>query len=339
MKQIRLHGPQDLRIDEVPMPQAGPRDVIIKVAVFGICGSDLGFARSGYIGRPGPQPMPIGHELVGVLHQVGNEVQELKVGQRVTVHPTKGANRIGTGDPKHGGFAEYLLVRQAVQDDNVFVLADDLPFERAVLAEPIAVGMHGINQSRVTAQDQVIVLGAGPIGLGLVASLRHRGVRRIAVVDMSQTRLERACQLGAGLGINPAKADMRASLEAFFGVSKIELTGQTVVDCSVVFDCIGNGPLLKEAIGLAKAHSRIVILGTHKEPAVLDLAEMMIKEQTLIGSLSYPDEFSEALDMLRDTQVNIDPMCSHTFAFEAFNEAFAMALNANESAKVTVKLD
>jgi len=339
MKQVRLHGPQDLRIDDVPMPQAGPLDVVVKVAVFGICGSDLGFAVSGYIGRPGQHPMPLGHELTGTIHQVGDAVEGLQVGQRVVVHPMKGGNRIGTGDPVHGGFAEYLLVQEAVVGESIFPIPDAMAFERAVLAEPIAVGVHGLNLCLVTADDSAVVFGAGPIGLGVIAALRHRGVEHIAVVDIIDERLERARRLGALLTINPARDDLETLLKESFGTVSGKIAGHPLVDCSLYIDCAGQPTLLQQAVGLARDAARILVLATHKRPVELDMVQVMIKELAIRGSLSYPDEFPQVLKMLSDENLCLDGMRSHTFAFEQFAEAFAMAQDPHRSAKVLVQVN
>ncbi|MCW8158409.1 alcohol dehydrogenase [Stutzerimonas stutzeri] len=339
MKQIRMYGPQDLRIDDVPRPVAGPRDVVVKVAMFGICGSDLAFARDGYIGRPTGQAIPLGHELAGTVFEVGSEVSGIRSGQRVVIHPMKSGNRIGTGDPEHGGFAEYLLVREAVLGDSIFPIDDSLSFDRAVLTEPIAVGMHGLNLGDVQAGDHAVVFGAGPIGLGAIAALKYRGAARVVAIDVVEERLERARQLGADLTINPAKEDVRATLEERLGTVKSMLTGLPLVDAGLYVDCAGHAPLLQQAVEMAKEGARIVILAKHKTPVSMDMVQVMSKELTVRGSLSYPTEFSEVIAMLGDTGLDMGPMVSHMFPFEQFEQAFATAQNAQQSAKVLVSVE
>lgn len=339
MKQVRLYGPQDLRIDEVAMPQAGPRDVVVKVAIFGICGTDLGFARNGYIGQPGPQPMPLGHELAGTVYQVGEAVQGVTVGQRVVVHPMKGSNRIGTGDLEHGGFAEFLLVRDAALGESIFPIPDSLTFERAVLTEPVAVGVHGLNLCQAGPGDRVVLFGAGPIGLGVVAALRHRGVERITVIDIIDERLERALRLGAERTINPLREELEIALQTTFGTVPGKVTGQPLVDCSLYIDCAGQAALLQKAVVMAKDTARILILATHKQPVELDMVQVLIKELAIRGSLSYPDEFPEVLAMLSDERLTLEGMHSHSFDFDCFAEAFATAQDPHQSAKVLVQVN
>jgi threonine dehydrogenase-like Zn-dependent dehydrogenase len=338
MKQVRMYGLQDLRIDDVAHPTLGPRDIIVKIAAFGICGSDLHFAATGYIGKPTGQSVPLGHELAGTIAEVGAEVAELNVGQRIVVHPMKDGNRIGTGDPEHGGFAEFLLVREAKLGVSVFPIADDMPFERAVLTEPIAVGMHGLNLGKILPGERAVVLGAGPIGLGVVSALRHRGVEQIAIIDVIDERLERAAQLGATKTINSSKANVREELEAYFGTVPRIVSGEPLVACELYVDCAGYGPLLQDAVLMAMDHARIVVLAKHKDVVALDIVHLMSKELALFGSLSYPSEFAEVISMLGDKKIDLEPMVSHVFGFDQFPAAFKMAQDAKASAKVIVRV-
>lgn len=338
MEQVRLYGQYDLRIDQVSRPIPGPRDVLVKIAAFGICGSDLNFSNVGYIGRPTSQSVPIGHELAGTIAEVGSDITNMQAGQRIVVHPMKEGNRIGTGDPDHGGFAEFVLVREARLGDSIFPIPDDLPFERAVLTEPIAVGMHGLNLGDIVPGDRAVVLGAGPIGLGAIAALKFRGARKIVAIDVVEERLERARQLGAELTINPSKVDVRAELEAFYGTVPRFVSGEALVDCELYVDCAGFGPLLQQAVVMAKDRARIVILARHKDVVPLDVVQLMTKELTVRGSLSYPTEFAEVLDMLNNKSVDLEAMVSHVFEFAEFAQAFKMAQDAKASAKVIVRM-
>lgn len=340
MKQVRLYGQQDLRMDEVPAPSPGPADAVVKVAMSGICGTDLGFLRQGYIGlRPHPGcSMPLGHEVVGTIHAVGEAVQGLALGQRVVVHPMRAPNRIGTGDPAHGAFAEYLLVRDAAAGKTVFPVSERLSDERIALAEPLAVAMHGLNIARAAPGESAIIYGAGPIGLSALVCLKHRGAGKVAVVDVVPHRLERARQLGADIVVNPQEGELRAALLEQMGTVRSPFTGQRKVDCALHFDCAGHGPLLEQAINLACTHARIVMLATHKQPVPLNMTELMMQEVALLGSISYPDEFPEVLAMLEDERIDLRPMVSHVYAFAEFQDAFATAQQAGESAKVLLRM-
>jgi 2-desacetyl-2-hydroxyethyl bacteriochlorophyllide A dehydrogenase len=335
MKQARLHGPGDLRVDEVPQPTLGARDVLIKVATAGICGSDLHFYHLGGIAQPTDRPLPIGHELSGTVAAVGGEVADLRVGERVVVNPMEGNNLIGTGGSE-GGFAEYLLVRNAERGRSIHPIPDRLSFDRAALVEPVAVGAHGLNLAGAKAGETAVVYGAGPIGLGVVARLKYLGASKIVAVDLVESRLERALQLGADAVINPAKTDLRTELANLFGEAKHAFaTG--MIDCDLFIDAAGVGALLQQTVEIARNGARIVVLARHREPVAVDMVKVMSKELMIHGSLCYPTEFAEVIDMLADERVDIDPMVSHTFPLARFDEAFRTALDAKASAKVLVR--
>ena len=201
MKRIELHGPNDVRRVDVAEPEPGPRDALIRVAACGICGSDVKYVSQGGLAGPAPEPMPLGHELSGVVEAVGSEV-DLAPGTRVGVNPLGAGNMIGNGGSQ-GGFAPLLLFENAAAGESLLVIPDDLPIEIAALAEPVGVGMNAVDQVEAAPGDKVAVFGAGPIGLTAIASLRDRDVEDIVAIDFSARRLEIATKLGARATIHP----------------------------------------------------------------------------------------------------------------------------------------
>ncbi|MDY0012593.1 MAG: zinc-binding dehydrogenase [Rhodocyclaceae bacterium] len=335
MRQVRLHGPHDLRLDEVELPPATERDVVVKVAAFGICGSDLHFVHQGGPGGPAKSPIPVGHEVAGVIAALGSEVAGLQVGQRVVVDPMKGGNNIGIGSDA-GGCGEFLLVRNATLGGAIHPIPDAMSFQRAVLAEPLAVGRHAIHVGGAQPGDKVVVLGAGPIGLGMVASLHYLGVKDIVAVDVVEERLQRALALGASAVVNPARSDLKEELGALFGVVRHPMTGQKSVGADLFLDAAGFGPLIADAVGMARSGARIVIVAAHKQPLPLDMNQIMTKELVVRGSICYPTEFPDVLAMLGDDQVDLTALVSHVFPVEEFEAAFKTAADGKASAKVIV---
>ena len=133
MKQARIHGPGDVRLDEIPEPEAAPDDVILAVSACGICGSDVGYAKLGGVQGPAPEPMPIGHELAGTVIEVGANCRAVAtVGDRVVLHPGAAGFGLGNGGPE-GGFTPRLLVRGAACGKSLFPIPVDLPFELSVI--------------------------------------------------------------------------------------------------------------------------------------------------------------------------------------------------------------
>ena len=329
----RIHAPGEVRLDEVELPELGPRDILVKVANCGICGSDLSYLKLG--GLPGVEmPMPIGHEFAGVIQQVGKEVTSFAQGNRVVVNPEAVANGIGsTGN--QGAFAPYVLVRNAQADPGaVLRLPEEMNFETAALIEPLAVGMHGINQARVTREDKVAIFGAGPIGLCAAVVAKYYGARDIVVVDLSEKRLAVAEQLG----MIPCKADeveLASFLKKVHGKVKHLLLGKQVAT-DVFIEATGSGPVFQQIIELGKHASRAVVIGVHFQPVELNLLKVLTTEMRITAAYAYPTEFPEVVNMLDSGDVDVSPLISHRYPLSQVTEAFEVAQDANSAVKVMV---
>ncbi|MFO7552071.1 MAG: alcohol dehydrogenase catalytic domain-containing protein [Haliea sp.] len=332
MKAIMLHGPNDLRVDELPEPTPGPNDVVIRLAACGICGTDLSFAAVGGMLGPSDTPMALGHELSGIIAATGAGVTHLLPGQRVVVNPTSESNMIGSGGA--GGFADYLLVRDAAPGEHVFPIPDSLSFEEAALTEPLSVALHGVNRAGVGPGSRVAVFGAGPIGLGVVLFLRQRGVEDIVVFDMSDQRLERALALGAKTVLNPARVDVRQSLGEAHGTGT--LYGWPVVHTDTFIEVSGAARVIPDTIAMAPLHARLVVIAVHHAPVPVDFQTALAKEMTFTTSLAYPTEFNDVLELLIARKIDVEPMISHRYTFDQFMEAFATAQDKERSAKVMI---
>lgn len=332
MKLARIHGPDDVRLDDVPEPTPGPDDVVLDVAACGICGSDVGYARLGGVQGPAPEPMPIGHELAGTVSFVGANCTGLtRVGDRVVLHPGAAGFGLGNGGPE-GGFTRHLLVRGASQGKSLFPIPDDMPFEIAALAEPLGVGMHAVDQAEVVPGDRVAVLGAGPIGLAAIATLADRGIRDIVSVDRSPMRLEVARKLGATETIDAGSEDLWEALGRIHG--KSQLYWMDVVGTNVFIEATGAGALLADVVGRCAAKSRISVVALHRQPVPIDFMNVLTKEITIRGSIEYPERYEEMIELL--ARRNLSPMITHRYPLEAFSEAFEVARSPDAGAKVMV---
>lgn len=332
MNLVRVHGVDDLRLDAVPVPEAGPDDVLVRVASCGICGSDLGYIAKGGLLGPGDQPLPLGHELSGTVAAVGAQVSDIAVGTRVVVNPDD--NLIGSGGD--GGFAPFLLVRRARRGINLLPIPDHLPADIAALTEPLSVALHGVNRAEAGPGSKVVVFGAGAIGLGAVVGLRRRGVTDIVSVDISESRLALARQLGAKATVNPQQQDLRAAVAEAHGTGT--LFGWPVVNSDAFIDAAGAAQPLQQAVAMCRPGTRIVIVALHKQPVPLDLVQVMAKELVITGSIAYPqDEFAEVLAMLGSGDVDVSPMISHRFPADRVLEAFAAAKDTARALKVIVE--
>lgn len=332
MRAARVHGPGDLRVDAIPAPRCGPRDVVVAVRACGICGSDLTYVATGGVTGPVAEPIGLGHEFAGVVEQVGSDVAGVAPGMRVVVNPMGDGNAIGNGAPE-GAFAPRIVVRNASLGGSILPIPDGMSFDRAALAEPLSVSLHSVARSGSVVGDKVAVFGVGPIGLGIVHALARMGVREIAAIDLSDERLERARLLGAAATINPARDDVRAALGALHGTG--ELFGWATVGTNRYFDVSGAPSVVGEVIAMAPFHAHLTVVAVHKHPVPVDFHMALGKEMTITTSMAYPDEFPQALALLGEDG-DLSAMVSHSFGFDRFDEAFAMARDAQNSAKVMV---
>lgn len=332
MKVPYIYGVNDLRLDEIEIPHPGPDDVVLAVAAVGICGSDLAAVARGTIYGDVSTPSPLGHELSGVVVEVGSQVRSFRVGEKVIVNPL--INAIGTGGPE-GGFGERILIRDVVTHPESLVrIPDSLPLERAALVEPLAVALHGINRVAAQAGETAAVFGAGPIGLAVVLSLRQRGITDIVVFDLSPLRRESALQLGAKIAMDPRDKPPAEVLAAAHGTES--LWGQQVPATDLFIEASGAPGVIENIISFCGNSKRIAIVGAPKHPAPVDFTLVMAKEITLSGALGYPQELPEAIDILTSGEINIAPFVSHRFAADDILAAFAIASDPNKATKVLV---
>lgn len=333
MKQTRLHGPRDLRLDEVPFPAMGDDDVLVDVAACGVCGSDLGFYEGGGI-RPDGAPMPLGHEFAGVIRAVGAQVGRYTPGMRVVVNPMANGTMIGVGSDD-GALAPTVRVRNVSRGPILHEIPERLPTELAALVEPLAVSLHAVNRSRAAPGETALVLGAGAIGLGIVACLKQRGIAKVAVADLSDKRLAIAARLGADLLINPSRQDTWQALAAAHG-SVPTFFGTPAPATRLVFESTGAGGVLHDAVVRVRDQARIVVASVYKQPLALDFTLVQVKELELIGTMCYPDEFGAALDLLASGTFDAEAMISHRFALDDVAAAYRTAADPLESAKVLI---
>ena len=334
MKQVTIHAPNDVRFIDIPKPEPGPHDAVVKVAACGICGTDLSYVAMGGLPIASGGPMRIGHELSGVVDAVGAAVKHVRVGERVVVNPEAANNRIGNGGPE-GGFTPYLLVRNVTADACVYPLPESLTFQQGALTEPLAVGMHAVNRSEARPSDKVAVFGAGPIGLAAIVCLRYRGVEDVVAVDLSDARLALAVRLGARAVGNAAHADPWEMIREQHGRELVHGV-MPAVGTDVYIDASGAAPVVRDMFDNAKFGARMVVVAMHRQEVSLPVFHVMAKELTIKGAMAYPDEFPTAIEMLASGRVDVSPMITHQFAFADFPDALATAQQPEKAGKVMV---
>jgi len=333
MIQARIHGPGDVRLDEVPEPVAGPGDVVLRVRSCGICGSDLGYVKLGGLAGPGPEPMPIGHELAGVVESIGPGVRTLAVGDRVALDPRDpDGGIVGNGRPE-GGFAPLLLVHHA-DSGRLHRLPDGMPFEHGALAEPLGVGLNAVDKLRIEPHEKVAVFGAGPIGLAAIASLRDRGCQDVVAIDLSTRRLALAEQLGARATLNAGEVDVWSELRRLHGEALF--FGAPVPATDAFVEASGAASVITQVIGSARRGARLSVVAVHRAPIEVSFLLVMMRELQITGAMEYPDDFARGVDVLR--RADLGAMITHRFPLERFDEALAAAQDASVSGKVMIEM-
>jgi 2-desacetyl-2-hydroxyethyl bacteriochlorophyllide A dehydrogenase len=334
MPTARIHAANDVRIDQVARPAAGPDDVVVQIHRCGICGSDLSYVKIG--GIPGAaMPFALGHEFSGIVIEAGSNVSHVEVGDRVVVNPETGANGIGSQGLK-GAFAPYIVfTNAAAHPEGILKLPAELDFDLGALIEPLSVGMHGANQGKVAADDKVVVFGAGPVGLAAAIAAKYFKAKNVIVVDRSEKRLEIARQLGLTT-FKADSGDLKEFLMAQHGVVTNDplLGEQPATD--VFIEATGAGPVFQQICATARKGARIVVVGVHFAPVELNMINLLMKELVITAATQYPVEFPHVIEMLLSGEVDVRPLISHRFPLSQFDEAFAQAQRQDEAMKVLV---
>lgn len=321
MLQVRVHGPGDVRLDDVDEPAVGPGDAVVAITACGLCGSDQSYVRTGGLGSA--LPMALGHEMAGVVEAVGTGVTQVRVGDHVVVRPGIGElPRIGNGADE-GGLTPLLLVRHA--DRRLYPIPEGLDLEVAALAEPLGIGMNAVNQAEAGADDKVVVLGCGPVGLGAVAALVDRGNEQVVTVDLSARRRQLALDLGAHAVVDPATGDLWAQLEALHGTVPTMVGPKLATDAYI--EASGATALLPELLGHARDRARVSIVALHFQDVPINFIPVTIKELTIRGAVEYPDRFEDMIDLL--ARRDLSALITHRYPLDQFHDALAMAGSAD----------
>ena len=340
MKAAVFKGVEDLKVEDVPDPQAGPDDVVVAVRAVGVCGSDLHTYLHGSFVQPG---QIMGHEFAGEVVAAGDAVEGVSVGDRLTASPLvpcddcprcaegrynlcAGAWTQGLAYGRPGAFAERIMIPRPVPGQNVFSLGDDISDEAGALVEPLAVAVHAVKLARPVEGATALVLGLGTIGLQVVQALHAEGAGRVIGIDLSQLRLEAARKLGAealdtSAGLDEPLADALADGD----------------EIDLVFECSGVPALANAALDRVRAGGTIVVLALFDDPVTFNPTLLVQKEIRLQGSIAYTGEdFAAAVELIRTGKAQSDPLITHREPLDDISEAFGVQLEKDRSIKVLV---
>ncbi len=316
MKAAVYHGPRDIRVEEVNKPEIGESEVLVRVHACGICGSDLHMYRLGMfevLGRPIDDKRRImGHELSGEIVEVGANVTDFRVGDRIT----------GVGQ---GGFAEYVPV--PVTDRSPHILPGHISFEDEATLEPLATSLHGVGLAQPVAGETVVVLGVGIIGLGCIQAIRAMADCRIIAVDASERRLEMAASFGADVTVNLTETDpVEAVIELTGGAKPVERFGVRGGNADVVIDCAGAPSSPNQGLTMLKQqHGRMVFVALFERQPELDFNQVVRKHVAIHGSWTWTgDDYRQAIELVQSGRVDRNPLISHAFNLDEAPEGFAI---------------
>lgn len=343
MKAFLLHGARDMRPQDLDRPVVSAGQVVLRVKRAGICGSDIHYYSHGRIGSFIPKrPFVLGHEFSGEVVSIGDGVDRIMVGRRVTVDPSIpcGACKFCRGgrynlcrsmrfygsascDPHiDGGFAEYTLAPAT----NCFILPDSLGWGEAAMIEPLSVVVHAARRAGNIAGHRVLVTGGGAIGQLMALVARTFGASQVVMSDIAEYPRALALRLGVDASLNAKDKD--------FETQAIELS-QGGFD--FVFEASGSSHALAQAIAVAERGATVVQIGSLPTPVSVPLNSVMAKELNLLGSFRFANVFPTALELAACKRIDLGPLISAVLPLSDMNKAMEMAIGKHEVVKVQVE--
>ncbi|KAI7762445.1 hypothetical protein LZL87_008791 [Fusarium oxysporum] len=357
MQAVVFHGKGDIRIEEVNVPKPGPKEVQLKPAFVGICGTDLHeYLEGAFLIPTTPHPVTgksapviIGHEYSGVVSDIGDEVDDLKPGDRVVVQPIifdgtcsscqrglinccSNSGFIGLSGMEFrkdihkdsaadiitgigGGLAKYTTVPRYA----VFKIPDNIPLQVAAqaLVEPLAVAWNAVQQSNFQPGDTALILGAGPIGLAILQVVKSKGASQIIVTETADKRREFATKFGATTVLDPTKTNVGEECKKLCAGEGVQ----------VVFDCAGVQSTLETALAASRPRSVIVNVAIWASEVTISPNYFMLNERTFKGSATYTASvFQEVIDALAHGDLNPEPMITSLIEMDQIEEKGFKAL-------------
>lgn len=314
MNALVLEEYKKLVYKDVPEPEIGVDDVLVRVEACGICGSDV-HGMDGSTGRRIP-PVIMGHEASGVIAGAGSAVKDFAKGDRVTFDSTVycgqchfcRAGQINLCDNRrvlgvscddyrrHGAFADYVAVPQRI----LYRLPDEVTFDQAATVEPLSIALHSVEITPISLNDTAVVVGAGMIGLFIIQVLRSAGCGQIVSVDLIQSRLDLACKVGADIALKADETDVVAEV--------LKLTESRGAD--LAFEAVGVVDAVNTAIASVRKGGSVTLVGNVTPIVELPLQTVVTREIAVRGSCASRGEYPACLSMIARGVVKVDPLIS-----------------------------
>ena len=336
MRAFVLHSPGDMRLEDRDVPEPGPGEALVQLKAVGVCGSDVHYFRHGRIGSfIVKEPMILGHEGSGVVVGLGSDARGLEVGARVVFEPgipcgrcwfcrngryTKCSTiKFMATPPDDGCLAEYV----AWPTDFLFEIPDNMSFQEGSLVEPFAVALYATRRSGLYPAASVAILGAGPIGLSVLETVKALGAGDVIVADVMQNRLDLARKMGANHILDAREVDVHEAIKSLTGGGGVHF----------VFETAGTAATFQQTVKVVRDGGFVVLLGLPQEEQVpMPMVEALVKEVNFVTSFRYNNVFEEAITLMGHERVNLKPLITHEFPFDQTSEAFDVAENAKDKA-------
>ena len=338
MKIARLYSFEDIRIEDVPVPEIGPHEALIRTRACGICSGDV---MPWYIEQKAP--LVIGHEPAGVIAAVGDRVDMFKKGDRVFVHhhaPCMACRYCRRGDFVQcetwkasrivpGGIAEYILVPAVNLQNDTISIPESMSFEDATLIEPTACVLKGLKRTRIRRGDVVLVIGLGVMGMIHVLLLKEQGAGRIIAADRVPYRLAKAREFGADAVIDVTTTGLKQGLQ--------ELTGGGMAELVVAGP--NSADVMMQGMACVRPGGEVLFFTPARpgERLTVDPNYLYFRDINVITSYSCgPDDTKQACALIGQKVVSADKLVTHRFPIDKTGEAFTLTSRAGESLKSLV---
>jgi D-arabinitol dehydrogenase (NADP+) len=339
MKAVYYNAPENFSVKEVERPVIKKNQVLIKVNACGVCKTDVHIHQGEFIAK---FPLIPGHEFVGEVVELGEEVSGLSLGDRVAADNTvlcghcyyckrnqplycENFHSLGVTGP--GGFSEFV----AVNADKVFAIGD-LPYDEAIFIEPTACSIHGTDVIQVQTGDDVVLFGAGPTGLIMAQLLKNSGAGNLVVVASDPKKLALAKELGADYTILLDRND--------YSKHEGELKQLFPKGFDIVVEATGAPEVTQTLTKHAKYGAKVVIYGVASEHDTITISpyEVFSKELKIIGSFAQTHCFDRAIKVIKNGIVNVKPLITHRFELEDFDKAMEQVDTGKGHIKVVIEV-
>ncbi len=338
MIQQVMTAPGEITFHEIPIPEAGEGQVLVRIHIIGICGSDIHV----YHGKHPFTKYPVtqGHEVSGEIMALGKDVKDFTIGQKVTIEPQEYCGKCYPCTHGKYNLCEELKVMGfqttgtashyfAVDASKVTPIPENMGYEEGAMIEPLAVAVHAVRRAGDVAGLKIAVIGAGPIGNLVAQTAKGMGAAQVMVTDVSDYRLKLAKECGSDFVVNTKDKEFGAAMLESFGTDKAD----------IIYDCAGNDITINQAIRCARKGSTIILVAVFADMAKADLAVLNDHELDMNTTMMYRHEdYVKAIEMVEDGKIFLRPLMSRVFPFDQFKQAYEY-IDANRETAMKILID